>query len=127
MFSNPGIVYCFNITGVITLVMLLQLVVRASDGRGRKSFAVVTVKVAQDQKPPVFEGAPYKPEPVSENIANYSVVFTLHARDADLKVGAHTTVISALMSTAIVLKASQSFCFAHRQSFSFMSSRVLYK
>ena len=97
MFSNPGVVYCFNIPRVITLIVLLQLVVLASDGRGRKSFAVVTVKVAQDQKPPVFEGAPYHPKPVSENIANYSVVFTLRARDADLKVGV-TTVMSTLMS-----------------------------
>lgn len=67
--------------------MTFQLVVRASDDRGKTSFAVVTVKVAQDQKPPVFEGIPYRPQPVSENIANYSVVFTLRARDPDLKVG----------------------------------------
>ena len=59
---------------------------RASDGRGQTSLAVVTVTVAQDQKPPVFDGLPYNAEPVSENIANYSVVFTLRGRDPDLKV-----------------------------------------
>ncbi len=59
---------------------------RASDGRGQTSLAVITVTVAQDEKPPVFDGLPYNAEPVSENIANYSVVLTLRGRDPDLKV-----------------------------------------
>ena len=69
---------------------------RASDGRGQTSLAVVTVTVAQDEKPPVFDGLPYNVEPVSENIANYSVVFTLRGRDPDLKVWIITSQVMAM-------------------------------
>ena len=59
---------------------------RASDGRGKSSNGIVTIRIERDQQPPVWRNAPYKPNTVSENAANYSGVFTVRAEDPDLRV-----------------------------------------
>ena len=44
------------------------------------------MRVERDQQPPLFDGLPYEPDIVSENVAIGTGVFTLQARDPDQKV-----------------------------------------
>ena len=66
--------------------MYEQLTVEARDGRGEVANVVVTIKVDRDEEPPYFEDAPYSPDDLSENRANYSTVFTVEGKDKDRKV-----------------------------------------
>ncbi len=71
---------------IIDQPWILQLVVSASDGRGGASNATIVVSVSRDEEPPAFRGAPYQPGTVSENSPAGNGVYTVTARDPDLKV-----------------------------------------
>ena len=60
--------------------------IQAIDERNKRANATVSVNIEQHDKPPVFPGAPYTPAAVSENLAINTRVYTIQAKDDDLKV-----------------------------------------